>query len=163
LSVEFYVQDMRNFSLEKKFDAVICLFGTFGYCTEDNEITACLRKIRDHLKPQGLFIFDFWPVHAYISGKNWQSVREIEKEGIYIIRIMNGTFELESNIVNLKVKCNVIRKKKLTESFQEEHKIRAFTLPEIVHILKENGFKPLGFFKVNWQAESPYTLDSVDI
>jgi SAM-dependent methyltransferase len=162
LPVEFFVQDMRNFSLKKKFDAVICLFGTFGYCTKDNEITATLRKIRDHLKPQGLFIFDFWPVHAYISRKHWQSVREVKKEDIYIIRIMDCTFELETNMINLKIRCNVVRNARLIESFQEEHRLRTFTLPEIVHILKENDFKPLGFFKVNWQAERPYSLDSID-
>lgn len=163
LPVEFFVQDMRKFSLKKKFDAVICLFGTFGYCTKDNNIKAALEKVRGHLKPQGLFIFDFWPVHAYISRKHWQSVREVEKEEIYIIRLMDSTFELETNVVNLKIRCNVIRNKRLIESFQEEHKLRTFTLPEIAHILKENDFKPLGFFKVNWQTERPYSLDNIDL
>lgn len=162
LPVQFFTQDMRNFSLKKKFDAVLCLFGTFGYCTRDNEITEALRKIRDHLKPQGLFIFDFWPVHAYIGRKHWQSVREVKKGRIYIIRITDCTFELETNVVNLKIKCNVIRNKRLIESFQEEHRVRTFTPPEIVHALKENGFKPLGFFKVDWQAEKPYSLDNID-
>ena len=159
LPIEFFVQDLRNFSLKKKFDAVLCLFGTFGYCTKDNEVAVALKKIRDHLKPQGLFIFDFWPVHAYISRRHWQSVREVKKGKIYIIRITDCTFELETNVVKLKIKCNVIRNKRLIESFQEEHRLRTFTLPEIVHILKENGFKPLGFFKVDWHAERPYSLN----
>ncbi len=140
-----------------------CLFGTFGYSIEDDEVVSCLRRIREHLEPNGLFVFDFWPVHAYVRSRDWQSVREIEKGGTYIIRIMKGNFELESNIVNITIKCNVIRDQKLFESFQEEHRIRTFTLPEISHILKENGFKPLGFFKVNCQAEHPYSLDPVDI
>jgi len=163
LPVEFFVQDMRSFSLKKKFDAVICLFGTFGYCTKDSEITATLRKIREHLKLKGLFVFDFWPIYTCISRKHWQSVHEVEKEGIYIIRIMDCTFELETNMVNFKIRCNVIMNKRLIESFQEEHKLRTFTPPEITHILKENNFKPLGFFKVNWQAKRPYSLDSIDL
>jgi|Deesub1362A_J573_1020465.scaffolds.fasta_scaffold00326_37 SAM-dependent methyltransferase len=162
LPVKFFVKDMRNFNLKKKFDAVICLFGTLGYCIRDNEIIATLRKIRDHLKPQGLFIFDFWPVHAYASRKHWQSVREIEQEKIYIIRVMNVAFEVKTNLVNLTINCKVIRNKKLIESFQEEHRLRIFTIPEITHILKENFFEPLGFFKIDWQAERPYTLDSID-
>ena len=163
LPVKFFVKDMRNFSLKKKFDAVICLFGTLGYCIRDNEIIATLRKIRDHLKPRGLFIFDFWPVHSYASRKQWQSVREIEQGKFYIIRIMNVAFEVETNIVNLKVNCKVIRNKKLVESFQEEHVLRVFTIPEMTHILKECFFEPLGFFKIDWQAERPYSLDSIDL
>jgi SAM-dependent methyltransferase len=163
LPVKFFVQDMRNLCLKKKFDAVICLFGTLGYCIRDNEITATFRKIRNHLDVQGLFIFDFWPVHAYASKKYWQSVREIEQEKFYIIRIMNCTFDLETNVVNLRIRCNVIRNKKLIESFQEEHRLRVFTIPEVTHILKENFFEPLGFFKIDWQAERPYSLDSIDL
>ncbi|MFP3985442.1 MAG: class I SAM-dependent DNA methyltransferase [Candidatus Bathyarchaeia archaeon] len=163
LPVEFFVQDMRDFDLKKKFEAVFCLFGTFGYCVRDGDVVATLRSVRNHLKPHGLLIFDFWPVHTYISKESRQSVREIEKEGTYIIRIMNSTFELQTNVVNLKIKCNVIQNKKLIESFQEEHRVRTFTLPETAHLLKENRFEPLGFFKVDWQTERPYTLSGVDL
>jgi SAM-dependent methyltransferase len=163
LPVEFFVQDMRKLRLGKKFDAVLCLFGTFGYCINDVEILAILNRIRDHLKTGGLFIFDFFPVHAYIGRGSWRSVGETEKDGTYALRIMDGTFNLENQQVNLKIKCNIIKNKKLTDSFQEEHRLRTFTPPEVAHLLREVGFKRLGFFKVDWQARSPYSQEKVDL
>ena len=88
----------------------------------------------------------------YIGGGSWRSVSEIEKDKIYALRIMYGTFSLESQLVNLRIKCNIIKDRKLIDSFQEEQRIRTFTPPEVAHLLREVDFKPLGFFKIDWQA-----------
>jgi len=163
LPVKFFVQDMRKFNLEKKFDAILCLFGTFGYCIKDDEILATLKRVRKHLKRNGLFIFDFWPVHACVRRESWRSIREVEKNETYLIRIFDGSFNLETNVLTLEIRCKVIKNRKLIDSFQEEHRIRTFTPPEIAHLLNEIDFKPLGFFKIDWQAEIPYTLQKIDL
>jgi SAM-dependent methyltransferase len=163
LSVKFFVKDMRNFSLKKKFDAVLCLFGTFGYCIKDDDVFATFKRIRNHLKRNSLFIFDFWPVYAYVGRESWRSIREIEKDDTYAIRIIDSSFNPENNVVNLKIKCKIIKNDKLIDSFQEEHEIRTFTPLEIAHLLRETGLKPLGFFKINWQAQTPYTLQKINL
>lgn len=163
LAVEFHVQDIRSFDLKRKFDVAICLFGTLGYCITEDEIRAVLLRIRNHLKKGGLFIFDFWPVHAYARGESWQTVREIKKDETSIIRIMDGSFDFYTNLVRLKIKCYILRGAKLIDSFQEEHNLRTFTLPEMACILKENSFRPLSFFKIEWQTEKPYSFNKVDL
>lgn len=163
LPVEFFVQDMRKFSLGKKFDAVLCLFGTFGYCSNDGKILAIFNGIKDHLKAGGLFIFDFFPVYAYCGRESWRSVSEIRRDDTYAMRIVDGAFNPANNQVNLKIKCNIIKNKHLDDSFQEEHRLRTFTLPEVAHHLREVGFRLLGFFKVDWRARAPYSLEKVDL
>ena len=44
-------------------------------------------------------------------------MREIEQNDFYIIRITDCSFNLETNIVKVKIKCNVIKDKMLIESF----------------------------------------------
>jgi len=163
LPIKFFVQDMRKLSLKKKFDTVLCLFGTFGYCTRDEEILETLKRVGNHLEKDGLFIFDFFPLHAYVRRESHRSIHEVEKNKTYILRIIDTSLNLETNIVEFKIKCKVIKNGKLVDRFEEEHKIRIFTPPEIAHLLKETGFKPLGFFNVNWQAERPYSLESITL
>jgi len=163
LPVEFFVQDMRKLSLGRKFDAVLCLFGTLGYLINDVEILAVLNRVKNHLEAGGLFVFDFWPAYAYAGRESWRSVGEIEKDETYAVRIMYGTFNPENQQVNLTIKCNIIEGRRLTDSFQEEHRIRTFALPELAHLLNEEGFKPLGFFKIDWQARTTYSLEKVDL
>lgn len=163
LPVDFYVQDMKDFGLKQKFDVAICLFGTLCYCVTDGETRAVLSRMWNHLKREGLFIFDFWPVHAYATRETWQTALEIQKGETSIIRIMEGcSFDYQTNVVELKIKCYVIKNKKLLDSFQEEHNLRTFTAAEMAHILRENGFKPLDFFKVEWWSEKPYSFDKID-
>jgi cyclopropane fatty-acyl-phospholipid synthase-like methyltransferase len=56
----FEVADMRFFDLKRQFDAVMNLFTSFGYFDEMADNKRVLRRIYDHVKPEGLFIMDFF-------------------------------------------------------------------------------------------------------
>jgi len=115
------------------------------------------------LEKDGLFIFDFFPFHAYVRRERYRSIREAEKNNIYILRIMDTSFNLETSIVEFKINCKVLKNKRLVDDFEEKHIIRVFTPSEITHLLKEADFDPLGFFKVNWLAKEPYSLERIDL
>src|SRR3989449_8365546 len=56
--------DMRSFDLGTSFDAAICMFGAFGYLLKTTDAVRCLRSVRRHLPPDGLFAFEFWQSSA---------------------------------------------------------------------------------------------------
>jgi cyclopropane fatty-acyl-phospholipid synthase-like methyltransferase len=56
---EFFVQDMRNIRLNRKFDCAI-MFGVFGHLTTHEDLANTLSGLKQHLHKDGLFIFDFW-------------------------------------------------------------------------------------------------------
>ena len=162
LHVDFYVQDMRKLDLDTKFDAILCLFGGFGYCTTDKDIGSTLKRFQQHLREDDLLIMDFWPIHANIRREHVITVSEIEQGGYEIIRIINSTFDLENDTVRLDIKCHVIKNATVLDSFQEQHVLRMFSLPEMKHFLNEHGFELNGFFKIMWRSENPYSLEKVD-
>jgi SAM-dependent methyltransferase len=162
VSANFYVGDMRKLNLKRKFDVITCLFGTIDYCLSDDELKRTLKVVKKHLESKGLFIFDFWPIFVGVR-KHWQSVGEIKGGKLSLIRIMDNLFDPERNVIKIKIKCVVIKDNSLIDSFDEEHNLRVFSVPEITHFLNENGFKCLGFFKVNWRAEKPYTMEKIDL
>ena len=52
--------DIRSVRLDRKFDAVICMFAVLGYQTTDEDVSDALETVRAHLAPGGPFVFDVW-------------------------------------------------------------------------------------------------------
>jgi len=53
---KFFVQNANELSLNKKFDAAICMWSTL--CEEPMDYSVVLRRVYEHLKKGGVFIFD---------------------------------------------------------------------------------------------------------
>lgn len=54
----FYCKDIRGFSLDKKFDLIICLYDTLNHILLLSEWKRIFADINSHLNKGGLFIFD---------------------------------------------------------------------------------------------------------
>ncbi len=54
--------DMRDFELERGFALIFAAFGTFHQLITTDEQLACLRCVRSHLAPGGLFVCDLRPL-----------------------------------------------------------------------------------------------------
>lgn len=62
--------DMRQFDLEKKFALAICPFRAFLHnLTEDDQL-ACLRCVREHLRPEASFAFNVFHPSLEIMTRN---------------------------------------------------------------------------------------------
>jgi len=57
--------DMRDFELGRRFDLVVMPYRTFMHLLDDQERRTCLASIRNHMKDDGLFIFDTWHVTPF--------------------------------------------------------------------------------------------------
>ncbi len=56
---DFYLQDIRDFRLEKKFDLIICMYDTINHLTLFNDWKKTFANVYKHLNDRGLFVFDF--------------------------------------------------------------------------------------------------------
>jgi hypothetical protein len=63
------------------------------------------------------------------------------------IRIIDGSFDVKTNLVHISIKCHIIKDRTVIDSFVEKHRLRTFTVPEITHFLLENRFEPIDFSK----------------
>jgi SAM-dependent methyltransferase len=57
-TLKFIIQDMRE-PFDLQYDAVFNLFTSFGYFEEDSEDILVLKNIKNCLKENGFFVFDF--------------------------------------------------------------------------------------------------------
>src|SRR5690606_23828828 len=93
-NVKLLNQNMIDFNISKKFDSVISICDSINYITRDDDLKKCFKNVYNHLKPNGVFIFD---INSYyklktIIGNNtfiedredvfytWQNYFDTEKE-----------------------------------------------------------------------------------
>jgi SAM-dependent methyltransferase len=66
--VTIVAADMRTFDLPERFALVIAPFRAFAHNLTDDDRLACLRRVRQHLRPGGRFAFNvFHPSLEYMS------------------------------------------------------------------------------------------------
>jgi SAM-dependent methyltransferase len=57
-NAEFHRGDMKDFDLGRRFPMIVMAFNSFEHLYTRQEVESCLRCIRAHLEPDGLFVFD---------------------------------------------------------------------------------------------------------
>ena len=134
-------QDMTELSLNRKFDLITSVLDSTNYVTDIEGLKNYFKGVYEHLKDDGLFIFD---VNSYyklseILGNNIYTYSE---EDVFY------TWEntIEDNVVNMFLTFFVKEKNELYERFEEEHFERAYEESEIEEVLKQVGFTLLGKF-----------------
>jgi len=58
LPVEFVLEDMRRFSRPATFDLIINFFTSFGYFVDQADDLRVLERVRENLKPGGVFVLE---------------------------------------------------------------------------------------------------------
>ena len=143
-------QEMTNFHLYKKFNAVVCCDAFFHNLTVEDQIN-CLLRVAQHLKPGGHFLFN-------LPNPNCQFLMEVmnsdpdqfEERGRYTLQNNQGTLLVEqsnsvdllSQIITTKLRFTRFNGKGYVDESGESHwKSRYLFRYEAIHLLYRCGFK----------------------
>ena len=126
-------EDMTNFNINKEFDLITSVLDASNYIIEDEDFYDYFISVKNHLKKDGLFIFD---INSYyklseVLGNNIYTYNE-EK----IFYSWENVFE--DDIVNMYLTF-FVKKGDLYERFEEEHRERAYTETYIESLLDAVG------------------------
>ncbi len=135
-------QDMCELSLNKTFNLITSVLDSTNYITEDEDLLQYFRNVYEHLKEDGLFIFD---VNSYyklstVLGNNIYTYSSDE-----IFYTWENSFEEE--VINMFLTFFVKQDNGLYEKFEEEHFERAYTEEYIEQVLEKCGFKLINKFE----------------
>lgn len=133
-------QDMTELSLNHKFDVITSVLDSTNYIVEDDELLDYFKGVYDHLKDNGLFLFD---INSYYKLTNvlGNNIFTYSEEEVFY------TWEnvLEDDVVNMFLTF-FVKNGELYERFEEEHLERAYKEEDIESALEKCGFKLLGKF-----------------
>lgn len=140
LAVDFRLVDIRDFNLDRKFDACICMFNVIGYLTEDKDVRSALSKIRAHLKEDALFISDFWNGLAVLHLMPSVRVKTIEDGEMRLFRTAEPTLDAFNQVCKLKNRVLISQNRTIIDEVEETHVSRFFFPREIARFWEEAGF-----------------------
>jgi SAM-dependent methyltransferase len=154
-SVEFMQGDMRELDVPAKgFDAVTCLFDSLGYCVTNAAIGEALSRMRRHLRPDGLFVMEFW--HAPPMLRDFEPVRARQWETAEgsIVRISRTSLDVLAGTAQVEYSVFKLRPDGTYGSWHEVHLNRYFLVQEMALLLEAAGFEPLQWM-AGFDAEKP--------
>jgi SAM-dependent methyltransferase len=142
-ALDFHVGDIRTIRLERNFDVVVSLFHVMSYQTHQ-DILATLTTAKNHLKPCGLFLFDFWYGPGVLSDPPKVAIKRLDNEIVKVIRIAEPKMYHLFNSVDVNYTLIVLNK--LSNEcvvVEEKHKMRYFFKNELQNylLMKEINMK----------------------
>jgi ubiquinone/menaquinone biosynthesis C-methylase UbiE len=137
--VEFLLSDMRSFTIPENVDLVVSLYDSLNYILKLEELVSVFMRVRQHLKENGLFMFDMNTLYNMKYG--WDN-------RFSVFWMTDDIFVIESNAHDQKRRTTtksftffVKREDALFERILEEHTERGYTANELEGALTDAGLE----------------------
>lgn len=137
-SVKFVKGDMKSFNLNKKFDAIICMFRAIGYVKTYPNLRKTIKNFAKHLKPGGVLIFEPW--YSRQSFKDGSLYMMNHEDNNFIISMV-GFQKMKGRNSEF---CNhylIGEKNKGIKYFSDRHEAGLFDVDKTLEIMKEAGLR----------------------
>lgn len=142
--LSFSVGNARTARLGRTFDAVIALFHVVSYQVTGEELEATFKTAAMHLKPGGVFVFDFWFAPAVLSDRPVVRVKRLMSDEIEVTRIAEPEMNERESFVDVNYLVFIRDKASgKIDEVRESHRMRYLTLDEIQSFSREAGLRVL--------------------
>lgn len=132
--------NMKDFNLEEKFDALICMFSSINYNRNYKNLKSTLKNFHNHLQKGGILIFDvgFYPFKSKLS----PLIETYLSKDLQIARFAESTKRGNKVIIKFVM---VIKKGDKIKILRDEHKLGYLNPRSIKKIMESAGFKTFVF------------------
>lgn len=132
LEIQFLQQDMVQLKLPEPVDLVVCYHDGLNYITKSQALQELFHRVRENLKPGGLFIFDLVAVEKLSRADGSTTYLEDEvMDLVYETKYLTEENSWEIQLVGY------IKKGEMYEKFKEVHQEKAHTHDEIIQCLNQ--------------------------
>jgi len=132
----FFVADMSDFRVERRYDAIVCLFSSIGYLRTIDRVEAALRCFRDHLAPGGAAVVEPWfPPGVLSTTRVFRNSGEAN--GVRVDRTARN--EIVGRLSRLHFDY-AVTDGAATRRFSEVHDLGLFTTDEMLDACLRAGF-----------------------
>jgi SAM-dependent methyltransferase len=140
--LSFSAGNARDCRVGREFDAVVSLFHVVSYQSTNTDLHAMFETAALHLKPGGVFVFDFWYGPAVLSDRPSVRVKRMESTEIQVTRVAEPTMHARKNCVD--VHYHILIRDKDTNAVQElkeTHRMRYLFSTEIEMLARAAGLR----------------------
>ena len=146
-SVDFRRQDMCALDIaDRPFDAAICLFDSIGLVKTNEALMQVLQRVHRHLRPDGLFVFEFWHAAAMLRSYDPVRVRRWSTPEGELVRISETELDCARQLARVTYTIYELRPDGTYTSLKETQTNRYFLVQEMAGWLSYCGFTPVKWF-----------------
>jgi len=138
---EFLHGDLQTLELGRTFDAVVMMFAVLGYQTSNEELLSSLRSVSRHLRPGGVFTFDFWYGPAVLRERPSDRARVFREGSREIIRVAHGGLDVLRHLALVDYEIWVAEDGAGMTKSSERHVMRYFFPQELRLLLDTAGLE----------------------
>jgi ubiquinone/menaquinone biosynthesis C-methylase UbiE len=146
--VEFVQADMTSFSLDRKFDAVICLYASIAYARTHSNLLKVTSNISDHLKKGGVSIIEpFMSKNEFVEGKPFASF--VNEPALKIARMNVNRRRAKVAILEFHF---LVATNAGVKHFRDRHEVGLFDRREVKQAMEDSGLHTR-FVKAGFQKD----------
>lgn len=134
----YLLQDMRAFELYGTVRAVVSVCDSINYITEPEELLDVFSLVNNYLDPGGVFIFDFNTLYKYQEVLGDRTIAENREECSFI---WDNYYYEDERINEYELSLFIREENDLYRKYEETHYQRAYTLEEMVSLVKRSGLE----------------------
>ena len=135
--ISFHKGDMINFSLGKKFDAIVCLFSSIGYVKTKSNLSKAVLAMTQHLLPGGVMLIEPW-----FSPGEWHTSRasaiHVDRPDLKITRMSHTSRKGNISILEFQY---LIGAPSGIQHRIEEHQLGLFHKRDYLEAFRKAGLK----------------------
>ena len=140
LDISYYHQDMRHLEGLSQYDLVVIFCDSLNYLADEHDVKATFAGVRNHVKDNGLFLFDVHSVHKMATFFNDQTYADNGDEISFIWNAWKGT-EAPHSVEHELTFFVYDDELETYKRFDEDHFQRTFPIDLFKAWLDENGFE----------------------
>lgn len=136
----FSAGDVCNVRLGERFDAVLSLFHVVSYQTTNARLAEMFDNAATHLKPGGIFLFDYWYGPAVLSQRPATRIKRMESDAIAVTRLAEPELHANESIVDVNYQVFIRDKANGgVEEVRETHSMRYLFASDIELLARNAG------------------------
>ncbi len=129
--------DMCDFSLDRSYDVILCLFSSIGYAKTLDKVVAAFSRFRNHLRPGGIIVVEPWFAPEDMK-PGFLSMKTAEDDEHKVCRLSFNEIDGRISLVHFEY---LIGGPGGIQHLRETHELGLFTRAEM-----EAAFRKVGFF-----------------
>ena len=145
-------QNMIDFNLNEKYDAVISICDSINYIINEEDLLRVFKNVRNHIKEDGIFIFD---INSYYKLKHIIGNNTFVEDRKDVYYTWQNFFDDGEETVEFYLTFFALDKDKKYIRIDEEHIQKAYHKEKIIQLLRAASFKEIRYF-------DGFSFDKVD-
>ncbi len=135
--VEFHCASMMDFTLDRKFDVVMCLFSAIGYANTTEKLHQAIRTMGDHLVSGGILVVEPWlSLQEYRPGAVFSTF--VDQPDLKVARINTNMVRGNQSIIEFHY---LVGTPQGVEHFTELHELGLYSHDEYMAAFRASGLE----------------------